>query len=143
MTRRSIRTMATFRINTEALEASARLGVVSPRRTVPPHIPRPDYSLLSSGQPSIKSRQIHLLSKAEIDQMKRACQIASYIREYAGKQVSVGITTDEIDRRVHEEVGLWHMISSSASFYSIYRLAPLPCATLLTPFPSSFFVSYD
>lgn len=42
-------------------------------------------------------------TKIEVDQMRRAAAAASYIREFAGKQVAVGVTTDEIDRRLHEE----------------------------------------
>jgi methionyl aminopeptidase len=39
-----------------------------------------------------------------IGRMRRACALASRVRAFAGEQVRVGRTTDEIDALVHAEV---------------------------------------
>lgn len=73
--------------------------------------------------------------------MKRACAIASYIREFAGSCIKVGRTTDEIDKMVHAEVlrlGVypsplgydfadWCVCATTCARYYVCELIALQC----------------
>ena len=75
----------------------------SPYRSLPPTVPRPDYA--DTGIPSSeRSRRqaIHVYSSAEILLVKEAGRIAREILDIATSSLHVGVTTDEIDRIVHE-----------------------------------------
>lgn len=77
-----------------------RPGTVSPRRTVPAHIPRPDYA--DSGKP-LGSRTRHLIKDADqIARMRRACQAARRVLDRLCTEVRPGLTTDAIDALCHE-----------------------------------------
>lgn len=74
-------------------------GVVSPRRSVPPHIPRPDYA--QTGKPS--GREVSpVLAPETIVRMRKACAAAARILKKCGAQVRPGVTTEEIDAIAHE-----------------------------------------
>jgi len=76
-------------------------AALSPRRYVPPHIPHP----LADGQLTYNSGAgTNIPSDDDLKRHRRACRLASAIREYAGSLVKVGVTTDEIDAQVHEEI---------------------------------------
>src|SRR5205823_8620837 len=75
-------------------------GHQSPRRTVPPDIPLPDY--ITSGIP--KSRPTTLIKTLEqIERLRRAGRAGAEILRITGAAVRPGITTDELDRICHEE----------------------------------------
>lgn len=74
-------------------------GLVSPGRTVPAGIPRPDYAL--SGEPSDRdSRAIR--TPEEIEAMRVAGRVAADALIEVGHHVRPGITTDELDRIGHD-----------------------------------------
>lgn len=94
-------------------------GDVSPIREVPAHIPRPPY--LAAGQPRApmdglpvhefysgpdptQEERFHIEVKEteQIQGMRVACQLARQTLEVAGRAVTPGVTTDEIDRRAHD-----------------------------------------
>jgi methionyl aminopeptidase len=76
---------------------AVRPGNVGPRREVPPHIPRPPYVLGRRG-PSPR-----IADPAErLARMRRACRAAAEVLAEGGRALRPGITTDEIDRIVHE-----------------------------------------
>ncbi len=82
------------------LEANrVRPGKISPKRTVPDSIPRPDYAL--SGTPGRGSGRT-VRTDEEIVRMRRACKAAAKILRLAGEFVKPGITTDDLDAYVHE-----------------------------------------
>ena len=87
----------------ELLAASlVRPGVLSPRREVPAHIPRPDYALDARGRPS--SRESGRPKDAEtIALMRVAGRAAAEVLQAVGDAVRPGITTDELDAIAHEE----------------------------------------
>jgi methionyl aminopeptidase len=60
---------------------------------------------------------VEIKTPEQITRMRKACEIASYIREFAGKQVRVGITTDEIDKRVHDEIIRLDVYPSPLGYY--------------------------
>jgi len=85
-------------------ESLWKLYPVTPTMVFPTNVEAPSY--IRNDKPTIKSDKIEYKSAADVALMREACQYASYIREFAGKQVAVGITTDEIDKRVFKEVRL-------------------------------------
>src|SRR5919197_4522935 len=83
----------------EARSRRVRPGVVSPRRTVPPHIPRPEYA--DTGRPS--QRQMPALMTGErLERMRRACRAAARVLHLTGAAVRPGVSTDELDAIAHE-----------------------------------------
>uniref|UniRef100_A0A1B6LG69 Methionine aminopeptidase n=1 Tax=Graphocephala atropunctata TaxID=36148 RepID=A0A1B6LG69_9HEMI len=79
----------------------------TPARCVPSHIPRPDYATHPTGVPISEQQvkqvaQIKTLSDEEIEGMRVACKLGREVLDEAAKAVDVGVTTDEIDRVVHE-----------------------------------------
>jgi methionyl aminopeptidase len=75
---------------------------VTERLDVPSSIPAPPY-VTQGMPPAMENKPIQIKNEAEIKAMRRTGRFTSYIREFAGKQVAVGISTDEIDKRVHAE----------------------------------------
>lgn len=47
--------------------------------------------------------KIHLHTEEEIAFIRKACQIGREVLDIAGKMVRPGVTTEEIDKVVHEE----------------------------------------
>ena len=75
-----------------------RPGVVSPRRTVPAGIPRPNYAVTGRPRPSARVADPVL----RIEKIRYACQAAAEVLEEGGRALRPGITTDEIDAIVHQ-----------------------------------------
>ncbi|KAG0163013.1 Methionine aminopeptidase 1 [Apophysomyces sp. BC1034] len=78
---------------------------LSPRRVVPDAIEKPDYS--ESGIPKSefavsRNASIKVHTPEEIEGIRKACQFTREVLDIAAKAIRVGITTDEIDRIVHE-----------------------------------------
>ncbi|KAF7827851.1 methionine aminopeptidase 1B, chloroplastic [Senna tora] len=79
-----------------------RRGRVSPRLPVPDHIPRPPY-VDSNILPEISSEyQIH--DSEGIARMRAACELAARVLNYAGTLVRPSVTTNEIDKAVHQMI---------------------------------------
>jgi len=82
--------------------ALVRPGALSPRREVPPHIPRPDYALDPHGRP--RHRDSGRPKDPEtVEKMRVACRAAAEILQTVGAAVAPGVTTDELDAIAHEE----------------------------------------
>lgn len=80
---------------------------LSPKRLVPAHIPRPDYADHPQGYPLSEiaergSTTVKVLDDEEIAGLKVACKLAREVLDEAAKAAAIGVTTDEIDRVVHE-----------------------------------------
>lgn len=93
-------------------------------RTVPNHIPHPDYAengIAESERDAKRAGVIKQLSLEEIQGMKKACrvgvstpshmtchltrvwlQLGREVLDIAAHTAKVGVTTDEVDRVVHE-----------------------------------------
>ncbi|KAF0852329.1 mitochondrial methionyl aminopeptidase [Andalucia godoyi] len=88
----------------EALETRIRTpvrpGIVSPRRSVPLHIPRPPY--VENGKVPEPPSRIEIKSAEQIAAMRRTCEFAALVRDYAATIAQVGVTTDYIDAMVHD-----------------------------------------
>ncbi len=75
-------------------------GKLSPIRTVPDHIERPEYVWKDEvqeniGEPFVQTPEV-------IEAMREASKIAANALAEAGKAVVPGVTTDEVDRIAHE-----------------------------------------
>lgn len=75
-------------------------GTPTPIRTVPNHIERPEYVWRDTvqeamGEPFVQTPEV-------IEKMREASKIAANALAEAGKAVTPGVTTDEIDRVAHE-----------------------------------------
>lgn len=78
-----------------------RPGSLSPRRSVPDGIARPDYA--DSGRPSMLRPRKLVKSPELIEKMRRAGRAAREVLEAVTKAAAPGVTTDELDAICHEE----------------------------------------
>src|SRR5690625_4886223 len=76
-----------------------RPGRQSPRRPVPESIERPEYVDKPRPQPF---RGSEVKDAETIERMRIACRLAADALVEVGKAVTPGVTTDELDRIVHE-----------------------------------------
>ena len=74
-------------------------GELSPWRTVPAEIPRPDYA--ETGDP-VRRPESRVKSPEVIERMRRACQAAAEVLEIGAAAIAPGVTTDDIDAIVHQ-----------------------------------------
>ncbi|XP_052794097.1 methionine aminopeptidase 1D, mitochondrial-like [Mya arenaria] len=90
---------ASFRKPAKPKYSIVRPANVSPLRIVPNIITKPPYA--DSGElPRITEPEIK--TQSQINGMWSACKLARKVLNRVGKSIKVGITTDEIDRIVHE-----------------------------------------
>lgn len=99
-------------------------------RKVPDTILRPDYAYHPQGralsEEDIKdSTQIKVLNKADIESMRVVSKLAREVLDEAAKVAAVGITTDEIDRVVHEATIERDCYPSPLNYYKF----PKSCCT--------------
>ncbi|TVU28613.1 hypothetical protein EJB05_20136 [Eragrostis curvula] len=79
-----------------------RPGKVSPRLSVPNHIQRPPY-VDSRQRPRVNNGpEIH--DEKGIECMRASGRLAAQVLKFAGTLVKPGITTDEIDKAVHQMI---------------------------------------
>ncbi|XP_071440374.1 methionine aminopeptidase 1 [Hetaerina americana] len=102
----------------------------SKRRTVPSHIPRPDYATHPEGIPLSEqkmkgSAQIRTLTEEEIEGMRVSCKLGREVLDEAAKVIGVGVTTDEVDRIVHEACVERECYPSPLNYYEF----PSSCCT--------------
>ncbi|BAF21665.1 methionine aminopeptidase 1B, chloroplastic [Oryza sativa Japonica Group] len=79
-----------------------RRGKISPQLPVPEHIPRPSYVGSNRPQELSSVRQIH--SAEGIAGMRAACKLAARALDFAGTLIKPSVTTNEIDREVHNMI---------------------------------------
>jgi methionyl aminopeptidase len=72
-------------------------GTVSPMRTVPAEIPRPDYALTGIPGPGIMGDPA-----TRLERMKRACRAAAEVLQESAAALAPGVTTDAIDAICHQ-----------------------------------------
>jgi methionyl aminopeptidase len=82
----------------EDLGPRVRAGILSPRRPVPPEIPRPNYAV--SGRPRTSPRIADPADR--LRRIRRACEAAAEVLAEGAAAVAPGVTTDAIDALVHE-----------------------------------------
>lgn len=106
------------------LRAPITPGKISPPREVPPHIPRPEYVGRPGPTPYTGS---HVQSPETIDRMRVVGRLAAHALRVAGEHCRPGVTTDEVDRVVHD------FICDHGAYPSPldYRGFPKSCCTSL------------
>ncbi|KAL8305825.1 hypothetical protein RB597_003485 [Gaeumannomyces tritici] len=78
---------------------------LSERRKVPASIPHPDYAadgIPKQGRSLGRSNKIELLDAKAQDGMRKVCRLAREVLDIAAAAIRPGITTDDIDKIVHE-----------------------------------------
>jgi methionyl aminopeptidase len=80
-----------------ARPGAVRAGVVSPRRSVPPEIPRPSYAV--TGRPRSAPRLAD--PRLRLEKIRRACRAAAEVLLEGARALRPGVTTDAIDGVVH------------------------------------------
>ena len=99
-------------------------GTVSPTRPVPAHIARPAY--VGRKRPE-RNTDPWVQTPEIIERMRVAGKIAAQALEAGGKAVAPGVTTDEVDRVVHEFLVAHDAYPSTLG----YRGFPKSCCTSL------------
>lgn len=97
-------------------------GHLSPKRTVPAEIARPEY-VGRTGPERVTASEVK--SPETIERIRAASRLAAEALELAGAAVRPGITTDELDRIAHE-----HLIAHGAYPSCLdYQGFPKSCCT--------------
>ncbi|XP_027905477.1 methionine aminopeptidase 1A-like isoform X1 [Vigna unguiculata] len=84
---------------------SLRPSPISSKRIVPDHIDKPDWA--DDGIPKIEPNSVlqytvEVKTPDQIERMRETCHIAREVLDAAARIIQPGVTTDEIDRVVHE-----------------------------------------
>jgi methionyl aminopeptidase len=111
----------------KGLRESIKLGRVSGRLPVPSTIRVPPY--VGSQPPPMESLTIKPKEGVQLAAMRDACTRAATALQYAGTLVRAGVTTDEIDCRVHE--------------FIVHRLGCYPSPLGYAGFPKSICTSIN
>lgn len=102
---------------------------VTPKREVPKNIMRPDYAEHPEGIPiseqKMKGAEIKVLSQEEIKGVRRASRLARECLDVALAAGKPGVTTDELDRLVHEAAIERNCYPSPLNYY----MFPKSCCT--------------
>ncbi|XP_053213435.1 methionine aminopeptidase 1-like [Panonychus citri] len=103
---------------------------LTPKREVPDHIMRPDYADHPGGQSECEektegSTAIKILDEEEKEGVKLASKLAREVLDEAANAVAVGVTSDEIDRIVHEACIDRECYPSPLNYYNF----PKSCCT--------------
>lgn len=103
---------------------------LSPKRAVPDTIARPDYADHPKGHSACEMREkgsteIKVLDDEEIEAMRVVCKLAREVLDVAAAAADVGVTTDEIDRLVHEATIERDCYPSPLNYYNF----PKSCCT--------------
>ncbi|KAJ3126085.1 Methionine aminopeptidase 1 [Nowakowskiella sp. JEL0407] len=101
---------------------------LSPTRTIPDSIQKPDHA--KDGRPYGElllrgNLKIEQLNDEEIEKMRTVCRIAREVLNEGRKACKVGVTTDEIDRVVHEACVERDSYPSPLNYYNF----PKSCCT--------------
>jgi methionyl aminopeptidase len=103
---------------------------LSPKRVVKPGIPMPDYATHPRGyaesEMSLRgSTKIKVLTSEEIEKMRVVCRLGREVLEIGARAIKIGVTTDEIDRVVHEACMERNCYPSPLNYYNF----PKSCCT--------------
>jgi methionyl aminopeptidase len=83
-------------------EGRVQPGVISPLRTVPEEIPRPEYAIAPSDGEPLRWREPLVKSADVLARMRVAGRVAAEVLAETGAAVRPGITTDEVDAVCHQ-----------------------------------------
>jgi methionyl aminopeptidase len=97
---------------------------LAPRRSVPDHIPRPDYA--RNGQPISEqkrdfSTKITVYNKDQIEIIRKTALFGREILDAAASLIKPGVTTEEIDEVVHNETIKRDAYPSTLNYYNFSK----------------------
>lgn len=132
----TIPTMTISDLNSFKFPGTLRPGKITPCRSIPPHIQRPDYASNNDGvSPSEESdrgnhkpivynlKSLHddysdpNTKMTDILRIRRVCALSREVLDIACAATRPGVTTDEIDRIVHEATVERGMYPSPLNYY--------------------------
>jgi methionyl aminopeptidase len=92
---------------------AVRPGSVSPMRSVPTAIVRPEY-VERGGWPVPSTPQSH--EGEALDRLRHACRVAAVVRDTVGRAIRPGVTTDELDALAHDTYVAWGAYPSTLGY---------------------------
>jgi len=101
---------------------------VGPTRSVPANVVKPDYALTGipvSEEESRQQRIVPVRTEEEIARLRAVCRLGREVIDAAHRAVKPGVTTDEIDRVVHEVTVAGGGYPSPLNYYNF----PKSCCT--------------
>lgn len=134
----TVPTMTESDIRTFNFTGSLRPGRITPRRAVPDLIKKPDYATRNDGVSLAEEKErgsnkvvaynlrhlsgdyhdANLRKQSDILKIKRVCALSREVLDIACAAVRPGITTDELDRIVHEATLERGMYPSPLNYYN-------------------------
>lgn len=118
----TIATMSDVDLVTFNFTGTLRPGKITPRRPVPSSIPRPDYADNAEGRSKCeeedRSNKVKKWAGDELAKIRRACKLCREVLDIACAAAKPGVTTDEIDRIVHEATIARNMYPSPLNYYN-------------------------
>lgn len=118
----TISTMSDVDLVTFNFPGALRPGKITPRRPVPSSIARPDYADNPEGRSKCeeadRGNKVQKWSGQELEKIKRVCKLCREVLDIACDAVKPGVTTDEIDRIVHEATIARNMYPSPLNYYN-------------------------
>jgi methionyl aminopeptidase len=118
----TISTMSDVDLVTFNFLGTLRPGKITPRRPVPSHIARPDYADNPEGRSKCeeadRGNKMQKWAGKELDKIKKVCQLCREVLDIACAAAKPGMTTDEIDRIVHEATIARNMYPSPLNYYN-------------------------
>ncbi len=118
----SIPTMSAAEMALFRFTGTIRPGLITPKRFVPPTIARPDYADHPEGISMVEDRdrstKIRKWAGEDLDKIRRVCRASREILDLGIKAARPGVTTDEIDRVVHEATVERQMYPSPLNYYN-------------------------
>ncbi|KAK9459597.1 peptidase M24, structural domain-containing protein [Lipomyces oligophaga] len=93
---------------------------LSPKRTVPDTIMKPDYAvdgIPHSEQKLLRSTNVHINTPAEIEGLREACRRGRIVLDLAAAALKPGVTSDYIDQIVHEKTIELESYPSPLNYY--------------------------
>jgi methionyl aminopeptidase len=117
-----ISTMTDVDLVTYNFTGTLRPGKITPRRQVPAHIVKPDYATRSDGsspqEEADRSTKVVRHTEASLAKIRRVCKLSREVLDIACQAARPGVTTDEIDRVVHEATIERGMYPSPLNYYN-------------------------
>lgn len=109
---------------------AVKKGRVSPTRTLPPHIIRPEYAVGTGAARPPRDRGCVKSTPDEITRMRNAGHMARIVLDAALAAVRPGITTDEIDAIAHAKCIELGVYPSPLNYYGYPRFPKSICTSV-------------
>jgi methionyl aminopeptidase len=99
-----------------------RPGLITPKRFVPATILKPDYAATPDGtspsEEADRSAKVVKWAGADLNKIRKVCKLSREVLDIATAMAKPGVTTDEIDRVVHDATIERGMYPSPLGYYN-------------------------